>query len=138
MNDRGEATAKCDEVGIDAICDRIESGESQSEIAASLGVSAAALNRWLHREEQRSARARAAMEVSAESSLDRGMAALLESPPDHAEISRPKAIEQHCARRAAIRNPEVYGDEQQVAHSVNEDTAAILLSARKRSGIEKS
>lgn len=89
---------------MDEIIGRIEEGESQTEIARSIGVSIGTLSNWLNSPEyaERSARAR---ELSAESWLDRGMQALMEAPPDQAEIARARALEQHFARRAAIRNP---------------------------------
>lgn len=90
----------------EVICQRIESGESQAEIAASLNVSPALLSSWLNAEEraERSARAR---EMSAESWLDRGLKAL-EAALDkqgNTDASAAKAYAQECARRAAIRNP---------------------------------
>jgi hypothetical protein len=46
------------------------------------------------------------MSESAESWLDRGLQALTAAASDNVEIQRARAIEQHCARRAAIRNPQ--------------------------------
>lgn len=92
----------------------IAEGATQRELAEKFGVRLSALNGWLHATEERSARAREAMMVSAEAWLDRGMQALMDAPPDNAEIARARAIEQHCARRAAIRNPRRYGDKIQV------------------------
>ena len=73
------------------------------------------------------------MEASAEAWLDRGLGVLTDAK-DMLEVHRARAIEQHCARRAAIRNPQRYGDRQQIDHNVTSDTAAILMAARKRSG----
>jgi transcriptional regulator with XRE-family HTH domain len=97
---------KLEAVGLEAICERIEAGESQAELAESLGVSPSVLSRWLNRPEnaQRSARAR---EESAESWLDRGLGKL-ELACDKAsgiDASAARAYAQECARRAAIRNP---------------------------------
>jgi transcriptional regulator with XRE-family HTH domain len=96
---------KLDALGIDTVASRIEAGETQAELARSIGVDVGTLNRWLHSDPQRSARAREAMTVSAEAMQDRGLDALLSAPPDNAEIARARALEQHWARRAAIRNP---------------------------------
>lgn len=98
------------EVGFDAIITRIEGGESQAEIARSFGLNPATVNAYLHETIERSARTKEAMTASAESWLDRGLQTLVDAPPEPAEIARARAIEQHCARRAAIRNPAGYGD----------------------------
>ena len=94
----------------DKIIALILEGSTQREIAESHGVSVGLLNWWIHATVERSARAREAMETSAEAWLDRGLESLLQAPPDTSEIARARAIEQHCARRAAIRNPRRYGD----------------------------
>lgn len=94
----------------DKIIGEIAEGSTQLEIAAKHGVSVGALNAWLHADPERSARARDAMKTSAEAWLDRGLEALTKAKPDTAEIARARAIEQHCARRAAIRYPAKYGD----------------------------
>lgn len=99
----------------DELLQRIAGGESQAEIAAALGIGAATLNRWLHSTPERSARARSAMAMSAETWLDRGLDALATAPPDAVEIARARAIEQHCARRAAIRDPARYGNRTTLA-----------------------
>lgn len=102
---KGPAAAKLNAIGIDAICERIESGESQDEISASLKVGAATLSRWLdlpgHSEQ--SARAR---ERSAEAWLDRGIKPLKQALTDKkVDAAAARAYEQACARRAALRNP---------------------------------
>lgn len=107
---------RLDALGIEVICQRIECGESQAEIAASLGMPPSVLNQWLHASDERSARTREAMQASAEGWLDRGLAALVLASTSE-EVHRARAIEQHCARRAAIRNPARYGDRRQVQHS---------------------
>jgi transcriptional regulator with XRE-family HTH domain len=106
---------KLDALGEEAIIGQIANGKTQDEICEAAGVSAGSLNGWLHATPERSARARDAMETSAEAWLDRGFNALRDAPPDNAEIARARAIEQHCARRAAIRNPR-FGDKHQVEH----------------------
>lgn len=110
-------------VGIDDLCRRIETGESQTEIARSLGVEVSTLNEYLHSTPENSARARAAMEKSAESWIDRGHQYLVEADSDPNEIARAKALEQHCARRAAIRNPRRYS--QKIAVGGAEDLPPV-------------
>lgn len=98
--------SQIDEIGLEAVCERIENGESQAEIAKSIGVSPSTLSAWLNLPEnaERSARAR---EASAESWLDRGLGKL-EAACDKSsgiDASAARAYAQECARRAAIRNP---------------------------------
>lgn len=114
---RQTAAERLDEIGIDEIAGRIRAGESQREISTALSMSVDRLSCWLHATPERSARARAAMAASAESWIDRGHAYLLDAPSDAVEIARARALEQHCARRAAIRNPHGYGDKLGVQHS---------------------
>jgi len=96
-----------DAIGIDAICERIESGESQSEISQSLGFDKSHLTRWINRDPQRSARAQAAREASAEAWIDRGIARLDQACDKLSGIdpTAARAYAQECARRAAQRNP---------------------------------
>ena len=103
-------------LGLEAIIQRIESGLAQTEIANELGCSVTALNTWLRSDPVRSARVDYAMPASAESWLDRGLQALTAAASDNAEIQRARAIEQHCARRAAVRNP-LYRDKISLEHS---------------------
>ena len=95
-----------DAVGHDAICDRIEAGDSQAEIAQDLGISVSALSRWLNKPEraQRSAQARV---DSAESWLDKGLNAVKDAMDKggNVDASAAKAYAQECARRASLRNP---------------------------------
>jgi len=106
-----------DDIGLEPICQRIENGESQAEIARSLGVSQSTLSAWLNREDnrERSARAR---EASAESWLDRGLDRLDEAcrRDSGMDAAACKAYAQECARRAAIRNPR-YVDKTAHQHS---------------------
>lgn len=103
-----------DSIGIDAVAASIENGLTQREIAAEAGCDPMTLNRWLHANPLRSARARAAMAASAEAWLDRGLAAA-ESATDLMEVARSRVIAQECARRAAVRNP-AYRDKVDHAH----------------------
>lgn len=94
-----------DKIGFDTIIERIEHGATQAELMREYGVSAGSLNAWLHATSECSARAKNAMRISAEAFLDRGHEALLSADSTQAEIARARALEQHYARRAAVRNP---------------------------------
>jgi transcriptional regulator with XRE-family HTH domain len=83
----------------------IELGKTQREIAADIGVEVSTINRWIHASDELAEQSARARVLSAEAWTDRGLQALEDAPPDAVEIARARAIEQHCARRAAIRNP---------------------------------
>lgn len=98
---------------LDAVLDRIESGESQAEIARDLGITPGRLSQLLSEDEEIAKRSARARSISAEAWLDRGLAAV-ESAMDktgNVDASAAKAYAQECARRAAIRNPQ-YSDKQ--------------------------
>ena len=108
---------KLDTVGIEAICQRIEAGETQREIATSMGCEVSQLNGWLNDvvHVERFARAKAA---SAESWLDRGLEVIASAlaKDGNVDSGAARAYAQECARRAAIRNPK-YRDKQQHEHT---------------------
>ena len=120
---------KLEAIGIDAICERIEAGESQREIAASVGCDVTQVNRWLNSDEhaQRSMRARIA---SAEAWLDRGLEAIASALRKDGGIdaSAARAYAQECARRAAVRNPQ-YSDRQR--HEVTGANGSPLATESK-------
>ena len=98
--------ARIEHFGFDGILDSIRAGKSQSEIAKSLGVHCATLTRFLREDDERARQTDRAMTDSAEAWLDRGMRALEEARGmDTAAVQLARAVEQACARRAAIRNP---------------------------------
>lgn len=99
------ADDRLDAIGIAEIAGRIVSGETQREIAADLGVNQATLSIWLSGA-NRSARTRAAMLEAAEALQDRGHQALMDARGgSQADVALARALDQHWARRAAIRNP---------------------------------
>lgn len=102
---RPTAIEALDAIGTDAILDRVCSGETQAEIAASIGIAQSSLGSWLAAS-VRSARTRAAMLEAAEAMQDRGHQALLDARGgSQADVALARALDQHWARRAAIRNP---------------------------------
>jgi len=109
-----KAQSKLEALGFEKVLDKMRAGESGMEIADEVGVSNAALWDWLRRDVERSARVDAAMLQSAEGWVDRGLRTLIEADSDPSEIARARAIEQHCARRAAIRAPKTHGDKLEV------------------------
>lgn len=99
-------TDRLDAVGIEAICERIEAGETYRDLAASIGVGLWDVSKWLNTEKNQPQSARA-REASAESWLDKGLDVISTALPKDGGIdaSAARAYAQECARRAAIRNP---------------------------------
>ena len=112
------ARDKLEKVGIDAICERIESGEAFNEIAKAIGVNRNSLMDWIGADERRLSMSARAREASAEAWLERGRdtiaSALLKS--GDVDPSAARAYAQECARLAAIRNRH-YRDKSELEHS---------------------
>lgn len=111
MAKQNAKTKQLDDLGIEQICEYIEAGKSQSEIARALDIWPSQLTKWIDSDDERSARAKLARQRSAEGWMDRGLKALVEIPDDGtgAQIARAREIAQHCRKMAAIRNPQ-YSD----------------------------
>ena len=99
---------------LDAVLDRIMDGESQAEIARSLGITPGRLSQLLSADEGIAKRSAFARSMSAEAWLDRGLEAVASAMDKTGNIdaSAARAFSQECARRAAIRNPQ-YRDKVQ-------------------------
>ena len=98
-----------DSVGIEAVCDRIEAGESLRAIAQTLGMDMAPLWRWLHADKHRSARAREAMQRSA-LAFDEMAEEVIKGARYILALSRARELAQHYRWRAAKRNPAEFSD----------------------------
>jgi len=98
---------------LDAVLDRIMSGDSQAEIARDIGLSPARLSELLSADDEIAERSARARSISAEAWLDRGLAAVESAmqKDGNVDATAAKAYAQECARRAAIRNP-AYSDKQ--------------------------
>lgn len=109
---------------------RIECGETQREIASSIGVSVGSLNAALNADGVREQSARA-MLLSAEAWLDRGLSVLADAlrRDSGLDASAARAYAQECARRAAIRNPK-YREKQDV--TVAGDASAPIVHVIER------
>ena len=94
-------------IDIESVLERIYAGESQADIAASLGISPARLSVFLNQDEETAKRSARAREESAEGWLDKGLAVIQSALDKEGGIDAgaARAYAQECARRAAIRNP---------------------------------
>ena len=104
---------------IEEVLTRIESGESQADIARSLHISVGSLSNYLAAPDiaERSARARS---NSAEAWLDKGLSVINAALMRDAgyDSTAVRAYAQECARRAAIRNP-AYRDKVDMTGTVS-------------------
>jgi len=118
---KGAVSAALDAMGIDEFCARLESGQSNREIAAEMGISEHAVRMWIGADETRSARAKISRHESAAGWMDRGLMAIASLPPEAtpAQVAQMREMAQHCRRMAAIRDPRGYGERVQadVEHS---------------------
>lgn len=101
---------------LDEMIEQIKRGTSMRELSEFWGIPVTSLWNELRDsgDVERSARVAQAMEDSAEGWVDRGLRTLVNAAGSKEEIARARAIEQHCARRAAIRNPRKFGDKLEI------------------------
>lgn len=129
---------------IDWILGRIYAGDSQADVARSMAIDPSTLSKAItalrcsdKSADQAFARAR---EASAEVWLDRGGDVLMQALPKSSPIdaSAARAFEQHCARQAAIRNPQ-FGDKAHliVANPPGETFKVSAISPEEAAAIYK-
>lgn len=101
---------------LDEMIDQIRRGTSMRELSEFWGIPVTSLWNELRDsgDVKRSARVESAMLDSAEGWMDRGLRTLNAAPWDSAAVAKARAIEQHCARRAAVRNPRKFGDKLEI------------------------
>lgn len=129
----GTAQIKLDAIGIDAICERIENGETYTEIAQSIGCNVAQVHRWINSDDDRAQASARARTASAEQWLDRGLAPLRDALQKNGDIdaSAARAYAQECARRAAIRNPQ-YGDSTTIRGDSKQPLAVTITEVQAK------
>lgn len=110
-------------VGIDLICERLIAGETQTSIAADIGVSKGLLCAWLA-EPERSARAREARILAASSYADLALAAIKDAP-DPFELTRARELASHYRWQASKASPQEYGDKVETTHKGEVQFTAI-------------
>lgn len=131
---RGEATAALDAYGLESILDDIVNGLNYLQIAAKINVSKASFVRWLALDADRSARARDALQLSAQTEDDKAEMTLLRTDLDpHTK----RELAQHYRWRARVRNPRDYGDKLQVESNVNIVNLSEEEIARRRAAIQE-
>lgn len=99
----------------EAILERIEDGDSLSEIAASVGKNRSMLTRWIAQDEQRSARARSVRALAA-AAWDEKAEAEIRQASDPFELSKAKELSHHYRWRASKIGHKEYGDKLDLNH----------------------
>lgn len=109
----GDKLALCDALGVDALCEQIISGESQTAIAKGLGVSLYTLVQWISGDEERSVRVREARKTAANSFSDMAVAVLTDAG-DAFGLAKARELASHYRWQASKANPREYGDKIEI------------------------
>lgn len=133
LSQRGHTQAYLNEIGIEIICDMIKDDMSYRDIAQELGLSKTALIDWLDGDSDRTTRARLALRFAAAEAAQKGENVLLELDEDAspAMIVRARELAQHYRWKAKVRNPQEYGDKQQIEHVAQAGIDAAMALAKK-------
>ena len=114
------------EEALEELCDRIEDGESMTDIAHSLGVRGSALTRWLGDSPERSARARESRAKSAATFDGQALKYVLEAT-DPFSLAQAREVAHHLRWRAAKIAPADYGDRQTIDATIRHSADDLLL-----------
>lgn len=96
-------------LNIDVLCDMIIDGKTFRDMAAHYDCSISIIHRYLIKGEH-SARAKEALEISANQYANKGEEALIVAKSSLTEIQRARELAQHYRWMASKRSPKVYGD----------------------------
>jgi hypothetical protein len=110
---KGDQLKKCDEFGIDEVAERLMGGETQTSVAAVIGVSQATLINWIASDPERSARAREARIAAARTFDDMAEQVLLNAL-DTFGLAKARELASHYRWKAAKANPREYGEKIEI------------------------
>lgn len=126
---KGAKSKTLQDIGIDGLCERLRKGESEVQIARSLGISNSWLSEWINANPERSARAKAARMAAADAYADKAEQVLIEAS-DPFEIQKARELAHHYRWMAKTRDPRQYGDKQQVTQDVNVQARVVVVPAK--------
>lgn len=109
----GEAEAILNAFGLEALCDRLVSGETQTAICKSLKVTKGSLSRWISLDAERQARVREARIEAAQAFDDLAEDAIKKARGKDG-IAKARELAHHYRWRASKANPREYGEKLQV------------------------
>jgi len=110
---KGDKLAACDSLGIEALCEKLIAGDSQTKIAQDIGVSIATLSNWIAADAERSARAREAR-IAAARSFDEMAEQVLLNAKDGFGLAKARELASHYRWKASKSNPREYGDKIEI------------------------
>lgn len=116
MNRKGEARAKLDAYGVEAVCDDIGNRKTLTAIAKEQGVSIGSLIGWIEADTERSARVREARQAMARA-WDEQAEEEIRSAGDEFELKKAKELAHHLRWRASKIAAREYGDRLAHEHS---------------------
>lgn len=119
----GEAEAILNAFGLEALCDRLVAGETQTAICKSLGVMRGSLSRWVSLDAERQARVREAR-IEAAQAFDDLAEAAIKSARGKDGIAKARELAHHYRWRASKANPREYGEKLEI----EQNTTIINLS----------
>ena len=106
-----------EKINIDELCEMLIAGKRYRDIAKHFGTSLTSLTNYIANSEH-SARARAALEASADLIADEAENCLKKAPSSMPEIQRAKELSQYYKWRAATRNRAKYNDKVDITQKV--------------------
>lgn len=110
----GEAEARIDKLGLEALCDRLEAGETQSAICKSIGVTKGSLRRWIALSDDRRAAVYEARVASAQA-FDEMAESAIKDAKNSLGLSKARELAHHYRWRASKAAPKEYGDKVELS-----------------------
>ena len=108
-----DPTARLDAFGVDAMCEQICAGVSQTEIAKKLRVGIATLCRWIAADLERSARVREAR-ISAARTFDEKAELVLKGAKNVFQLAKARELASHYRWKASKFSPRDFGDKLEI------------------------
>jgi len=105
----GEAEARIDKLGLEALCDRLVAGETMTSICKSINVTKGSMGRWVALTDERRDRVREARIASAEA-FDELAEEGIRNAKNPLALARARDLAHHYRWRSSKVDPRRYGD----------------------------
>lgn len=127
----GAAEKRIDKLGLVALCDRLVSGETQTAICESIGVTKGSLRRWIALTEERRGAVHEARVASAQAFDDMAEAEIRKAKNPF-QLAKARDLSHHLRWRASKAAPKEYGDKLELAG--DKDSPLIVEIVRHGTG----